>query len=1446
MKKIYLFLLMICTTLSTTFGQAVQTYSTAGTFNFTVPAGVTSITVETRGAGGGGGGVTATSAAAGGGGGGGYAQAVIPVTPGTSYTVIVGAAGTAGTTAGTNGGTGGSSSFDGATVSAAGGVGGVGTTTTTPGTGGAGGAGLTGSILFGGGTGGTGIALTNSGGGGGGAGSSAAGGNASGSTAGAGGVTGGGAGATGRTTSGTGFGGIAPGGGGSGGLRLTASAIARAGGAGGAGRVIISYIGYCIPAPISVDGQGITNVTAGTINNTTVAEPGNYGNYSAMVFDAGQSTTATVNITYRTGYTYDTKIFIDFNDDFDFDDAGENVYTGVSLATNPTTLIATFIIPVSAPLGQHRMRIGGQDNGPVVPCYTGSFGSFEDYTINITTAPSCLVPTGLTNTITSSTTANHSWTAPSPAPSVGYEYAVTTSSTPPASGTATTATSAASTGLAANTTYYLHVRSDCGAGDFSTWVTASFFTGYCVPATTTQTSWIQNFVTTAGITNINQTNASGVAGGYIDQTATVSVSNYLGNATNFSLTAGGPTVGVAIWIDWNNNFIFETSERIFVTTFYSTTVTGAINIPALTPNGNYRMRVHVDYNNSAPSDPCGTTVTRGEFRDYTFSVVNPPACSTPTAVAVGSITTTAASVSFTCTSCTGTYIVEYGLSGFTPGLAGTAGAGGTVLTSATSPVALSGLTAATTYQVYVRQDCGAGSYSPNSGAVTFTTLFDCSAIATLTCSTPVTTGNLALTGGLYDFGTCGFGTPGRERIYSFTSGMAGTYTLNITSLNGGTGYLDYFFKAADGNCGVSTGYACIGDKNAVGTTTFTLAASTTYYIMVDAESTAGTTNHTFQIDCPAACAAPTALGSNTITTTSANATWTGTGTFILEYGLTGFTPGTNATAGAGGTIISPAVSPQAISGLTANTAYQFYVRQDCTAGVGGYSTNAGPSAFTTLPAPPANDDAPGAITLTLGAGCAGAPFTNAGATASAGESFPSCSGTIATPVWFKFTAPASGAVKVTTDVAPGTFTDSKIAIFSATNVNDYTTFNIISCDEDGGVIGFGYLSTVYATGLTAGTTYYIAVDKYSSGTGAGTFCITADELNQSMLSSTNTCASGYQTPFGGGATAYTGWVNLLDNTGNLVSLVRKAAGTDPSGFSFAQNVNTGAIRSAGGVFYLDRNYMINSTETNVDVQFFFLNTEMAALTTADGTTLATLAATKQDGATCQNNFAVANGASTQLTQTGNGSAIGVSWATFNVPSFSNFFLNKQGAILPITIEYFRGSKLATANYLDWKVTCTSEPSVFMSLERSGDGRNFKSIKDQTATATRCLQGFNYTDVSPLAGYNYYRLKTVTLDGKVKYSSIVTLLNREKGFELISLAPNPVKTTSTLSLTTVKGGKVDISVSDVTGKVVSKQSTVVIAGNNPINMNFSTLAAGTYNITVVNGENEIKTMRFVKF
>src|SRR5574343_410893 len=97
----------------------MEVYSNPGTFSFTIPSGITKIMIEVWGAGGGGGNssvsVVGTMTS---GSGGGYGKEIFSVTPGTTYSIVVGAGGT------TGGGNGGNSSF-GSLISATGGQGGL-------------------------------------------------------------------------------------------------------------------------------------------------------------------------------------------------------------------------------------------------------------------------------------------------------------------------------------------------------------------------------------------------------------------------------------------------------------------------------------------------------------------------------------------------------------------------------------------------------------------------------------------------------------------------------------------------------------------------------------------------------------------------------------------------------------------------------------------------------------------------------------------------------------------------------------------------------------------------------------------------------------------------------------------------------------------------------------------------------------------------------------------------------------------------------------------------------------------------------------------------------------------------------------------------------------------------------------------------------------------------
>lgn len=172
---------------------------------------------------------------------------------------------------------------------------------------------------------------------------------------------------------------------------------------------------YCTSAPTSVDGSGITNVQIVTTDfPSTVAAAPFYNDFNCKSpVDMSQGISNNVQIAYNTGfgYTYNYAIYVDANDDYVLD-ASEIVATG-SASNTPAiqTVNASFVMPGTIPLGNHRMRIVTADSAfdtpnPFNPCYSGTYGETLDFTVNIVAA--CTPPAATTTVVPACGTAQYS------------------------------------------------------------------------------------------------------------------------------------------------------------------------------------------------------------------------------------------------------------------------------------------------------------------------------------------------------------------------------------------------------------------------------------------------------------------------------------------------------------------------------------------------------------------------------------------------------------------------------------------------------------------------------------------------------------------------------------------------------------------------------------------------------------------------------------------------------------------------------------------------------------------------------------------------------------------------------------------------------------------------------------------------------------------------------
>lgn len=154
----------------------------------------------------------------------------------------------------------------------------------------------------------------------------------------------------------------------------------------------ITPCSHCTVSASTDDVSGVTHVIFNTIDNHSNDGGPAYSDYTAISTDVtvGNSYNLTVKVNTAGAYRGDTKAWIDWNQDCDFDDAGEEFYLGqaTSVTDGATSLSPLSItIPLTATTGNTIMRVRDTYNSAGVPqplaCGNQNWSEAEDYTINV-------------------------------------------------------------------------------------------------------------------------------------------------------------------------------------------------------------------------------------------------------------------------------------------------------------------------------------------------------------------------------------------------------------------------------------------------------------------------------------------------------------------------------------------------------------------------------------------------------------------------------------------------------------------------------------------------------------------------------------------------------------------------------------------------------------------------------------------------------------------------------------------------------------------------------------------------------------------------------------------------------------------------------------------------------------------------------------------------------
>jgi Zn-dependent metalloprotease len=140
--------------------------------------------------------------------------------------------------------------------------------------------------------------------------------------------------------------------------------------------------GYCASNGNNTSDEYIQRVQIGSINNVTGASAGGYGDFTSLSTNSSASNSITITPAWTgTVYSEGYAVFVDWNRDGDFTDAGETVYTRA--ASTATSVTGTFSTPAGASNGPTRMRVSMKYNGIPTACESFQYGEVEDYIVNI-------------------------------------------------------------------------------------------------------------------------------------------------------------------------------------------------------------------------------------------------------------------------------------------------------------------------------------------------------------------------------------------------------------------------------------------------------------------------------------------------------------------------------------------------------------------------------------------------------------------------------------------------------------------------------------------------------------------------------------------------------------------------------------------------------------------------------------------------------------------------------------------------------------------------------------------------------------------------------------------------------------------------------------------------------------------------------------------------------
>ena len=179
-------------------------------------------------------------------------------------------------------------------------------------------------------------------------------------------------------------------------------------------------------------------------------------------------------------------------------------------------------------------------------------------------------------------------------------------------------------------------------------------------------------------------------------------------------------------------------------------------------------------------------------------------------------------------------------------------------------------------------------------------------------------------------------------------------------------------------------------------------------------------------------------------------------------------------------------------------------------------------------------------------------------------------------------------------------------------------------------------------------------------------------------------------------------------------------------------------------------------------------------------------------------------------------------------------------VLPVTFTSVKAYRQDKNINVEWRVENEMNMKQY-EVEKSTNGTQFTTLVVKAATANGGRSAiYVTTDVNPVEGYNYYRVKSVDINGKTAYTNVVKVLIGSIKHD-ITISPNPIRDGMIhLQFMNQPEGKYSIRLLNKLGQVIVSRQISHAEGSSTelIKWDYN-LAHGMYQLEVTRPDGSIK-------